>query len=184
MSDKLKYTRTRHRNGYTVWGGDEGYTRYGEVRKNGRPGKTSTWTAWYDGEPVARPGSDDTHFATRERAAETLVDEHNRRWSQLPQRVVLHLASHTDYITDDGTELTKRPYPFAMDAKGNILGSREDDATAVGFQNNVGVQRIDLDWSVYIKGDLNLAVGKYLVTRAANGRLFTQVSAIEWVDVQ
>lgn len=181
MSNKLRYTRSAR--GYTVWAAD-GTTRLGEVRKVNRPGKTDTWSAWYDGELLARPGSEDTQYATRGRAAEALLAEHELRWGALPQIVVLHLADYTDHITGDGTELTKRPYPFHVDAKGNILGSRGDAVCVVGFQNDAARQQVDLYWPDYIRGYPQRAVGKYLITQAADGKLSTQICAVERVEVK
>lgn len=175
MSGKLRYTRSAR--GYTVWL-DDGITRLGEVRRTDIPGKRDVWSAWYDGERLAGG------WASRIVAAGRLRAHHETLWGALPQVMVLHLSNYTDHLTDDGTELTRRPYPFHVDAKGNILGNRGDAVRVVGFQSDAAVQRVDLHWPDYIKGDPAVAVGKYLITQAADGKLSTQVCAVERVEVK
>lgn len=97
--------------------------------------------------------------------------------------ILLHLSDYTDHITADGTELTRRPYPYGVDAYGHIIG-RTDEVTAIGFQEDAAVQRVDLFWGEYAAGDPQVAVGKYLVTQDAAGRYATNVCAIESVEVR
>jgi hypothetical protein len=96
--------------------------------------------------------------------------------------IVLQLSPHTDHIDADGNEFTQRPYPFYVDADGNIAG-RRDDVHAIGFQNDAAVQQVDLWWSDYTAGELEVAVGKYLVTQGPDGKFSTHVCAIESVKV-
>lgn len=97
--------------------------------------------------------------------------------------IIFHLSSYTDHLTDDGVELTKRPYPFGVDLGGKIFNHYEEDSVA-GFQFDAAVQRIDLSWDDYIDGDHQVVVGKYLITVSKKGRLATQLSAIERVEVR
>lgn len=75
-------------------------------------------------------------------------------------------APHVDHITDDGTELTKLPYPYHTDQDGNIQRQdfwKGDPLRVIGFQKDLAVQQIDLRWKDALE-DIQQAVGMYLVT--------------------
>jgi hypothetical protein len=97
--------------------------------------------------------------------------------------IIFHLTSYTDQLADDGTEFTKRPYPYGVDAEGKIVG-RHDEVRAIGFQNDPAHQRIDMDWWTYVHGEPDAAVGRYLITADTTGRYATNVCAIERVEVR
>jgi hypothetical protein len=93
-------------------------------------------------------------------------------------------SDRTDHITEDGTELTQRPYPFAVFDNGDIV-----NAEVVGTQRTVGlacdlaVTHVDVWWRDVVK-DPQQAVGKYLITQDANGNYATQTCAIMSVTVR
>src|ERR1700733_14358810 len=88
--------------------------------------------------------------------------------------ITLQPSDRTDHITDDGVELTQRPYPFAVFDNGDIINADAVGAKrAVGFSNDLAVQHVDLWWREVVK-EPELAVGKYLVTQDENGHYATQ----------
>jgi hypothetical protein len=93
-------------------------------------------------------------------------------------------SEFVDHITEDGTELTKLPYPVHAWADtgriphdaGGTSGRR-----IVGFQRDLQRQQIDLSWATvaYHPPD---AVGTYAVIEGNDGKLFSLTTAIR--DVQ
>ena len=94
--------------------------------------------------------------------------------------ITLQLSSATDYITKDGTELTKKPYPFHADEKGNLLDGR-DEVEIIGFQADAARQQVDVRWEDY--ADPYQAVGMYVVTKDKAGQYSTHLHAVESVEV-
>lgn len=101
--------------------------------------------------------------------------------------ITLQPSSFTDQITSDGTELTKLPYPFHVEAAtGDIQRQdfwRGDPFRVIGFQNDPHVQHVDLWWDDVAK-DPQSAVGKYPVTVKQGGGMAGWSLAIESVTVQ
>jgi hypothetical protein len=90
-------------------------------------------------------------------------------------------APHVDHITEDGTELTKLPYPYHTDQDGAI--QRQDfwqgnPLRVVGFQKDLSVQQVDLWWKDALK-DPQQAVGMYLVTQDKDGNCSSHNTAVE-----
>lgn len=95
--------------------------------------------------------------------------------------VVLQPADVTDGLID-GEELTKRPYPFFVHKRGGIF-NHSAAVKAIGFVGDPNRQEVDLWWPDFIRdGDLQKAVGMYLITADRQGRWSTQVVAIEKVS--
>lgn len=94
-------------------------------------------------------------------------------------------SAFTDQMTDDGTELTKLPYPFHVNDDGTI-GRQDfwqgDPAAVIGFQAKLDVQHVDLFWSDFLT-DPQRAVGMYLVTRDRAGTWSTHENAIQSVTM-
>ncbi len=81
--------------------------------------------------------------------------------------VTLQPAAHVDHITEDGTELTKLPYPFHVNVHGEI--QRQDfwkgnPERVVGFVSDLHRQEVDLSWDE-VYGDPQRAVGQYVITQ-------------------
>lgn len=97
--------------------------------------------------------------------------------------IKLQPASRTDHITDDGTELTQRPYPFWVNDDGDILGGLPTmGVRVIGFQIDLARHELDLRWAD-VRADPQLAVGKYLVASDADGGWSVHMPAIETVEV-
>lgn len=99
--------------------------------------------------------------------------------------ISLKFASHTDHITDDGTELTRQPYPFHVTPDGSI--SRQDfwkgtPSQVIGFVDDPSVEEITLWWRD-VAADPSKTVGKYAVTSSKDGKWATHLSAVESVAV-
>lgn len=99
--------------------------------------------------------------------------------------ITLQPSPRVDHLTEDGTELTQLPYPFHVDAKGDIQRQdfwRGNPAKVIGFTNDPAVQRVDLWWDDAVK-DPQQAVGKYVVTRDDKGGMSVHVIAIQSATV-
>lgn len=95
-------------------------------------------------------------------------------------------SDHTDNMTGDGIEMTKRPYPIAAlrnTAEVVSGGASTQHLTVAGFADDLFVQRVDHRWSEVVK-DPQAMVGKYLVTRDGNGKYATHTGAIMSVTVR
>jgi hypothetical protein len=93
-------------------------------------------------------------------------------------------SAHTDHITEDGTELTKLPYPFFADDKGMV--QRQDFwqgkvVRIVGFQKDLAVQQLDLSW-LRAQQDLSQAVGMYVISTDSDGGMGVHPVAVESVE--
>lgn len=98
--------------------------------------------------------------------------------------ITLQPSDRTDYITEDGTELTQRPYPFVVLDNGDVLnGEAVNTKRAVGFTNDLAREQIDLWWRDAVK-DPQRVVGKYLVTQDARGTYAVHNCAIMTVTEQ
>lgn len=86
-------------------------------------------------------------------------------------------------IAEDGSELTKEPYPFHVTEGGHI--GRQDfwkgrPQMLVGFQDLIDVLKVDLPWAEFWRYP-QTAVGKYAVTADTDGTMNTCLVAIESV---
>jgi hypothetical protein len=100
--------------------------------------------------------------------------------------ITLQPSAGTDRITETGTELTKLPYPFHVDTDGLI--QRQDFwqgrfIVAIGFVADPNRMQVDLAWRDYVQGDLQQAVGMYVITSDDHGRWSTHIAAIQTVTV-
>lgn len=95
--------------------------------------------------------------------------------------LTLQPSARVDHITGDGRELTQLPYPFHVDAHGEILRQdfwRGNPVRVIGFQKRVDVQRIDRTWhEIWERPEL--AVNMYAVTADERGKFSTQTMAIQ-----
>lgn len=94
-------------------------------------------------------------------------------------------ASYVDHITEDGEQLTKRPYPLHTDDKGNVLrreSSQGDPKRVPGFLKDPAVQQIDLPWYAFLE-DPQAAVGMYVIYQDHKGDYGNLVTAVETVEV-
>lgn len=95
-------------------------------------------------------------------------------------------APSVDFITGDGHELTKLPYPIVADKYGQIPEQAQvlGFVRVVGFVRDLARQEVDLYWRNAIhptfKGEL---VGMYVVVENAEGRLSTLVTAVQTFEV-
>lgn len=79
--------------------------------------------------------------------------------------IKLQPAPVVDRVLDDGTELTRLPYPYFVAEDGSVDGQdfwRGEPDAVVGFQDDVDVQRLDLSWADAWQ-DPQRAVGKFPV---------------------
>lgn len=92
-------------------------------------------------------------------------------------------SAHTDHITEDGTELTKLPYPFHCTEDGMVM--RQDfwdghPLRIVGFAKDLNKHQVDLWWrEAWAEPDK--AVGMYVVSQNADGSMYSHVHAVEEV---
>lgn len=119
-----------------------------------------------------------------ERSGETLAESQEwllEQYQRFARRVVtLQPSSHVDGITEDGEEMTKRPYPFHVNVKGEIVGGAEKGGRVIGFVGDPARYEIDLDWDeIYLAPQR--AVGLYVVTSDTDGVWSTHTLAIESV---
>jgi hypothetical protein len=94
-------------------------------------------------------------------------------------------APFTDHITDDFHQMTKLPYPFAVDEDGMVQRQEFWDGKVfkvVGFQRDLAKHQIDLWWQDAIK-DLPKAVGMYLVTSDNKGNWGVHHTAVDEFEV-
>lgn len=89
-------------------------------------------------------------------------------------------ASLTDHITDDGTELTKRPYPIVCDDWGNVEGMATVKRV-VGFVRDLARHQVDFSWHEVAARHVaeDEIVGMYVVIQAPDGHWATLVPAVE-----
>lgn len=93
--------------------------------------------------------------------------------------ITLQPSSVVDRITEDGTELTRLPYPYHVTEDGDVLGQdfwRGEPEAVIGFQRDAAVQKVDLWWDEAV-ADPQRAVGMYPVLRE-HGNLSTLLIAI------
>lgn len=98
----------------------------------------------------------------------------------------LQPAPIVDGIAPDGSEMTRLPYPFHCDEDGAVDRQdfwRGDPLRVLGFQKRLDVQRVDLHWADFVKGDPQRAVNMYAVTQDYKGGIASQTVAIAQVDV-
>lgn len=102
--------------------------------------------------------------------------------------VVFQPASKVDALTEDGQELTQKPYPFHVDWEGNVLNAEAVSAhhmackRVVGLQFDIAVQRVDLYWP-QVRTNPYWAQNRYIVTEDDHGNYASHVLAIEEVAV-
>lgn len=92
----------------------------------------------------------------------------------------LQPADRVDYLTEDGEELTQRPYPFHATQSGEILDPihRERNLThVIGFVDDPSTDTITLWWGQAWKNPTQ-ALGRYIVTRQADDGLATHILAV------
>jgi hypothetical protein len=142
--------------------GDDRHTVYGTVEKV------------YGGySPTTQDGAVGPARDRLRDAQEWLYEEY-KRWSA--RIVTLQPADHVDGITDDGTELTKRPYPFHVNARGEIQ-RRAGESRVVGFVSDPARMEVDLSWDE-VYADPQRAVGQYVITQDTEGAWATHTIAI------
>jgi hypothetical protein len=93
--------------------------------------------------------------------------------------VSLQPTDITDHITEDGTELTRRPYPFHVDPDGFIL--RQDfwqgrAYQVIGFVSAPESSAV-LHWREIANTPHDM-IGKYVVVSDSHGRWSTYETAI------
>lgn len=99
--------------------------------------------------------------------------------------ITLQPASRTDHITDDGQELTQKPYPFQVDRSGRVLPGciyQRQARHVIGFAHDSARDVIDLLWAA-VPDDPQTAAGMYVVTENHAGQWATWEIAIETVTV-
>ena len=97
--------------------------------------------------------------------------------------LTLQPAEVTDQLADDGTELTRLPYPFHVDSNGDVLRQdfwKGNPTRVIGFAARLDVHAIDLPWQDAL-GAPQRAVGMYAVTSDSKGGWATHTVAIETV---
>lgn len=99
--------------------------------------------------------------------------------------VTLQPASQVDFLTEDGQELTRKPYPFHVRPDG--LVERQDVwqgsvFRVIGFLERLDGHKIDVTWN-YARRDPQRVVGMYVVTADDRGSMSVHLSAIETVHV-
>lgn len=93
-------------------------------------------------------------------------------------------ASHTDHITEDGTELQRRPYPLFID-EGGIAYQNTLINRVVGFVKDLVKHEINVRWSEVINENhpmhfpLEDLVGYYIIVQMNDGNWATLTTAIE-----
>jgi hypothetical protein len=91
-------------------------------------------------------------------------------------------APRTDHITDDGTELTQRPYPIVVDASGNAAENQAlNVARVVGFVRDLARMEVDFSWHEVAAGHIAMAdvVGMYVIIQNREGAWSTLMTAVE-----
>jgi hypothetical protein len=100
--------------------------------------------------------------------------------------ITLQPADRTDHITEDGTELTQRPYPFHVRADDGHIERQDfwrgNPLQVVGFAERLDGRAVDVFWRT-IAEDPQRAVGMYVVTADSRGGWATHLSAIAEVRV-
>lgn len=98
--------------------------------------------------------------------------------------VTVQPAPFTDHVTEDGTELTRLPYPYHVTEEGAVLRQdfwRGDPELVIGFQARLDEQRIDLWWKdAWLEPEK--AVGMYVVLCDSEGKWSTVQTAIQSVE--
>lgn len=106
----------------------------------------------------------------------------------MPKMFVFQPSDHTDRILSDGSELYKRPYPFAALEDGTIVSAQVsiDCVKIAGFADDLARQQIDWHWSDIqdMVVDPATMVGKYVITTGKAGTHATHMGAIETVTVR
>jgi hypothetical protein len=102
--------------------------------------------------------------------------------------ITVQPASYVDHITEDGTELTKLPYPFHAvgDRTGEIMNQelwQGRPKRVVGFVSDLHRQEVDLFWlDRRFLNNPQQVVGMYLVTQDSDGGMAVHNTAIETVE--
>jgi hypothetical protein len=108
----------------------------------------------------------------------------DRRSPIVARIITLQPSSVVDQITEDGTELTRLPYPYHVTEDGDVMGQdfwRGEPEAVIGFQRDATVQKVDLWWDDTV-ADPQQVVGMYPVLRE-RGNLSTLLIAVESVTV-
>lgn len=99
--------------------------------------------------------------------------------------IVVQQSAHTDQITEDGTELTKLPYPFEVAEDGTVENRefwRGKPARIIGFQRRVDERHIDLPWHSAVSHP-EAALGMYVISSNDDGSWWTHDLAVQSVKV-
>ena len=100
--------------------------------------------------------------------------------------ISLQPSEWTDQLAPDGTELTRQPYPFHVEAATGMVQRQDfwrgDPLAVIGFAARLDVHSIDLSWEA-AAADPQRAVGMYVVTADNKGRWSTHQSAIRDVTM-
>lgn len=143
--------------------GNDRHTVYGTVEK--------VYGGYF---PVSQAENTGPTYDRLKDAQEWLYQEY-KRWSA--RIVTLQPADHVDHITEDGDELTKRPYPFHVNVHGEIVGGAEKGGRVVGFVSDPARYDVDLSWDE-VYADPQRAVGQYVITQDTEGKWATHTIAI------
>lgn len=88
-------------------------------------------------------------------------------------------SSFTDHLTDDGAELTKKPYPIHANESGVILN--RSPSFVIGFVRDLARMEVDVYWD---DADVEQMVGWYVITMDQNGQYATELNAIESITIK
>ena len=106
-----------------------------------------------------------------------LLEQYKRYAARI---VTLQPSDIVDHITEDGTELTRKPYPFHVDINGLVQRQdfwRGDPYRVVGFVVDPSSHDVHLRWDEIFDRP-ERAVGMYVVTADAEETWSTHVVAI------
>lgn len=100
--------------------------------------------------------------------------------------ITLQPSPRTDFLTDDGTELTRKPYPFHVRENGAIEGQdfwQGRPLRVLGFAERLDREQVDLWWGDAVR-DPQRAVGMYVITQDIVGGIAMHLTAIEKVTIR
>jgi hypothetical protein len=100
--------------------------------------------------------------------------------ADVPKNIRLEFAPIIDNILDDGTSLTRLPYPFYVDENGFIESQslwHGNPFKVIGFQKDLYIKAIDFWWREIFPIP-ERAVGMYLVTTDKAGAWSVHSTAI------
>ena len=86
-------------------------------------------------------------------------------------------SSRTDFITSDGEELTQLPYPFHVNADGDVL-NLPGYKRVLGFAKDLSKEQVDI-WFPDSVRDIQKIVGTYIVTEDNYGDLAVHLTAVQ-----